>query len=122
MEVSVMGANGRNFVKRQKHLMSKEELQAERDEKMRSRQTRLDTTRLALVYGRQSTKDQPIKNIEAAAMQRDDLIDFARDQYRWPEERIVLFVDNELDKFGNKLEKPRAASGRREKIFRPGLA
>src|SRR5258708_40157751 len=112
---------GSEVPKRQRHLMSQEELQREREEKIRTKQTRLDTTRLALVYGRQSTKDQPIRNKEAALMQRDDLIEYAVVSYHWPEDRVILFIENELDKWGNKLDKPRAASGRLDKNFRPGL-
>ncbi len=102
-------------------LLSKEQIQAEREAKIRMKQTRLDTTRLALVYSRQSTKDQPIRNKEAALMQRDDLIEYAVVSYHWPEDRVILFIENELDKFGNKLAKPRAASGRLDKNLRPGL-
>ena len=54
-------------------------------------------------------------------MQRDDLIEYAVVSYHWPEDHVILFIENELDKWGNKLDKPRAASGRLDKNFRPGL-
>jgi hypothetical protein len=107
-------------MKRQHSLLTKEQIQAEREEKLRSKKTVYDTTRLALVYSRQSTKDQPVHNKEAALMQSDDLVAYAV-QYGWAEERIVLFIENELDKWGRKLAKPRAASGRLDINLRPGL-
>jgi hypothetical protein len=54
-------------------------------------------------------------------MQSVDLVDMALRQYEWPEKHIFPLDENLLDKRGNKLDKPRAASGRLDKNFRAGL-
>src|SRR6266487_2647810 len=108
--------------KRQRGRLSNDQIQARRDELTRAKQVRLDKTRLALVYSRQSTKKQTVVNIESALSQRDDMIAYAMHTYTWPEEKIKLFIENMLDKWGNKLDKPRAASGTLDMIFRPGLS
>jgi Resolvase, N terminal domain len=107
--------------KRQRGLMSNEQLQAERDDKIRAKQTRLDRTRLALVYGRQSTERQLYKNKESTRDQCESLIAYAVTDDEWPEALVRAFFENELDEYGNKLDKPRAASGRRDIVFRAGL-
>src|SRR5438105_1803273 len=106
--------------KRRLGLMSQEELQAERDDLVRAKQTRLDKTRLALAYTRQSTERQTVKNKESAREQAE-LTEYAKTVYTWPQEKIKLVNENLLDKWGNTLAKPRAASGRLDASLRAGL-
>src|SRR2546421_632601 len=47
---------------------------------------------------------------------------YAMHTYAWPEPQIKLFIENMLDKYGNTLAEPRAASGTLDMIFRPGLS
>lgn len=106
---------------RKNPMLTNDDLKAEQQRKVRAKQTRLDKTRLALAYARQSTKDQPIKNVEAAGMQTEELVNYAVTDYQWPEARVLLFVENYFDQYGNKLDKPRAASGRLDTNHRAGL-
>src|SRR2546421_3209490 len=108
--------------KRQLGLMSNDQLEAERAEKIRPKQTRLGKTRLALVYGRQSTERQSILNRESKRDQCEEIIKYAMTDYEWPEMLIRAFYENEFDQFGNKLEKPKAASGRQDINLRFGLS
>src|SRR5437868_2949532 len=102
-------------------LKTRAELKAEEEARKRARITDFDHKRLAIVYTRQSTVVQREKNKEAKEMQSIDLIDLAISEYDVPEKNILPLDENLLDKQGNKLDKPRAASGRLDKNFRAGL-
>jgi len=109
------------MAKRQIGLMSQAQLQAERDEKVRSKQTRFDRMRLALVYGRQSSEKQTRENKEPKNDQTEAIIQYAAKDYEWPEKFIRAFFENEYDQHGNKLDKPRSASGQQDINLRYGL-
>ncbi len=83
-------------------LKTTEALQQRRQEQAqkRSGEYHLNLEKPPTVYARQSGKDQPVKNKEAAAMQTDDLLDLA-EEYGWVKISAWLFVENYYDKFGN---------------------
>ena len=102
-------------------LLSNAQIQAEKEAEKRAKQTKIDTTKLALLYCRQSTKEQIVKNKESALSQTVGAKKRAVHEHGFGEEKLVLFIENELDQYGNKLAKWRAASGRLDKNFRAGL-
>ena len=102
-------------------LKSKSELAAEEAAKIRQKRRQWDTSKLAIVYIRQSTKAQAHKNKESRDEQSIDLVELAVEQYEWPERNIYPIDENLLDKRGNKVQKFRSASGRIDKHLRAGL-
>ena len=48
--------------------------------------------------------------------ERDGLMKLAKHVYGFSDEHILLFIENELDQWLQKLDKPRAASGRMESV------
>ena len=58
----------------------------------------LDTTRLLLIYARQSTSKQSVSNIYSAMEQRDGLLERAGELGWTCAERRILFVENQLAK------------------------
>jgi len=102
-------------------LKTRTELAAEKEAKQRARQTHYDTSKLAIVYVRQSGSNAPTENKESRYAQLDDLQILAMDDYSWPQERIVTIDENTLDKRGNTLDRPRGVSGRYGSDTRAGL-
>src|SRR5260370_11049854 len=109
--------------KRRTDLLTKEEIELERQAKKRARETKIDTTKLALLYCRQSTRKQTVRNKESALSQTVGAKRRATEEYNFPEENLVLFIENALDRWGNKLDEDRwrSVSGTLATIFRPGL-
>ncbi|HEX6478729.1 MAG TPA: recombinase family protein [Ktedonobacteraceae bacterium] len=58
----------------------------------------LDTTRLLLIYARQSTSRQYVNNIYSALEQRDGLLERATELGWWSDELRILYVENQLAK------------------------
>lgn len=83
--------------------------------------TALPTHKKLIIYARQSTKDQVVKNKESAAQQTNDLWQQGIET-GWQEEDIVLFVENYYDRYGRLTDKIRHASGRLRIDQRPGLS
>ena len=100
---------------------TKEEIEQEEQEERERRgvydyrRTPYDYSRLIAVYGRQSTKEQTVKNKESAAQQAVDLMDYAL-EIGWPDDMRILFIENQL-----KDGTIRNASGRLRIDERPGL-
>ncbi len=103
-------------------LKDKREKEQEREAKLRTRNVVINMSMPPVVYARQSTKDQPIKNKEAKAMQTDDLIDLA-EEYEFDRQIVLLFVENYYDQYGKYDErgKARNASGKLRIDQRAGL-
>src|SRR6266571_2644595 len=109
--------------KRRVDLLTKEEIEAEKQAKKRAKETKIDTTRLALLYCRQSTKKQTVRNKESALSQTVGAKKRATEEYGFLEDHLILFIENALDRWGNKLDEDRwrSVSGTLATIFRPGL-
>ncbi|HVU66984.1 MAG TPA: recombinase family protein [Ktedonobacteraceae bacterium] len=71
-----------------------EEIQQERQEALGLKPTRMPVDLLLLIYARQSTKGQFIKNRESAKQQTIEQIDRAI-ELGWPEEKRLLFIENQ---------------------------
>jgi DNA invertase Pin-like site-specific DNA recombinase len=56
-----------------------------------------DTSKLCLIYARQSTSKQFVNNIYSAMEQRDGLLERATD-LGWTQEKWILYVENQLSK------------------------
>jgi len=102
-------------------LKTRAEIEAEEAAKIRSKKRQWDTSKLAIIYIRQSREVQTRRNRESRGGQSVDLVDMAVREYQWPERNIYPIDENLLDKFGNQLDKPRNASGRLDTTFRAGL-
>jgi hypothetical protein len=104
-------------------LKTKAEQEAEKEAEKRAKRTQIDTTKLALLYCRQSTKEQTVKNKESALSQTVGAKKRATEEYGFSEEKLVLFIENALDQYGNRLDadKWRSVSGTLDKNFRAGL-
>lgn len=57
------------------------------------KQVELPTQDMLAIYGRQSTKNQVLKNVQSGEMQTEDLMEFAK-RLGWPEDLIILYIEN----------------------------
>jgi hypothetical protein len=79
-------------------LKTKAELEAEEVAKIRSKKRQWDTSKLAIIYIRQSTEVQTRRNRESRGGQSVDLVDMAIGEYQWPEMNIYPIDENLLDR------------------------
>jgi DNA invertase Pin-like site-specific DNA recombinase len=75
---------------------------------------KLPLDKLLVAYGRQSSEKQVVSNKESAAQQAVDLIEYGR-MLGWPDEKIQLFIENEL------MKRIASVSGSLRIDQRPGL-
>jgi DNA invertase Pin-like site-specific DNA recombinase len=102
--------------------ITNEEKQRRLEARQRASNIVINMDKPPVVYARQSTKDQPIKNKEAKAMQTDDLLDLAEER-GWNRSVVLLFVENYYDQYGKYDEHGKVynASGKLRIDKRPGL-
>lgn len=81
-------------------LKTREQLEQEQAEAVRYAlgNVTLDTTKLLLIYARQSTSRQYVTNIYSAMEQRDGLLERARDMGWKLDEQWILYIENQLAK------------------------
>ncbi len=89
---------------------TQEEIQEERKSKHSFGRTAFPTHKKLLIYARQSDGKGATNNKESYAQQTEELLAQAL-EYGWKQEDIIIFVENEYDRYGQKSEKPRDASG-----------
>ncbi len=96
--------------------LTAEEIAKERESLLDLSRWTLPTDKLLIIYARQSTKNQYIKNKESALQQTKDLMALGA-EYGWPESNTILYIENK-----QKDGTIKNASGTLRIDERPGLS